>query len=91
MAERLSPEGLKQMKRDGKKIAAAVVYDYQTARITERAGADLLSVGDSLGRNILGHDDVMDSLCASAIFDQRKPDLHLFLIVTLDIFIRKLH
>lgn len=57
----LTPQDLQQMKRDGKKIAAAVVYDYQTAKITEKAGADLLSVGDSLGRNVLGHDDVMDT------------------------------
>lgn len=56
----LTPADLQQMKRDGKKIAAAVVYDYQIAKITERAGADLLSVGDSLGRNVLGHDDVLD-------------------------------
>lgn len=60
MAERLTKESIQQMKRDGKKIAAAVVYDYQTAKITEAAGADLLSVGDSLGRNVLGQEDVDD-------------------------------
>ena len=49
---------LQQMKRDGKKIAAAVVYDFQMTKICERAGVDLLSVGDSLGRNVLGHDHV---------------------------------
>jgi 3-methyl-2-oxobutanoate hydroxymethyltransferase len=43
------------MKRDGKKIAAAVVYEYQMTKICERAGIDVLSVGDSLGRNVLGH------------------------------------
>jgi 3-methyl-2-oxobutanoate hydroxymethyltransferase len=62
LAERLTKEGIQQMKRDGKKIAAAVVYDYQTAKITEDAGADLLSVGDSLGRNMLGQEDVDDCL-----------------------------
>jgi 3-methyl-2-oxobutanoate hydroxymethyltransferase len=50
------------MKREGRKIAAAVVYDYQMARICERAGAELLSVGDSLGRNVLGQEDVDDCL-----------------------------
>ena len=54
MAEKLTVAGLQQMKRDGKKIAAAVVYDFQMAKICERAGADLLSVGDSLGRRFLG-------------------------------------
>src|SRR5687768_10665585 len=46
------------MKRDGKKIAAAVVYEYQMTKICERAGIDVLSAGDSLGRNVLGHDHV---------------------------------
>lgn len=51
---------LQQMKRAGKKIAATVVYEYQMAKICEKAGADLLSVGDSLGRNFLGHRDPED-------------------------------
>ena len=56
----LTPTDLQQMKRDGKKIAAAVVYEYQMAKICERAGVDVLSVGDSLGRNVLGQADVDD-------------------------------
>jgi 3-methyl-2-oxobutanoate hydroxymethyltransferase len=55
---RLTVADLQQMKRDGRKIAAAVVYEYQMTRICERAGVDLLSVGDSLGRNILGQEDL---------------------------------
>lgn len=51
---KLTIKDLQQMKRDGKKIAVAVVYEYQMAKICERAGADLLSVGDSLGRVFLG-------------------------------------
>lgn len=51
---------LHQMKRDGKKIVACIVYDYQMARIADMAGADVLTVGDSLGRNILGQPDVLD-------------------------------
>jgi 3-methyl-2-oxobutanoate hydroxymethyltransferase len=56
----LTPEDLQHMKRDGQKIAAAVVYEYQMAKICERAGVDVLSVGDSLGRNILGQAHVDD-------------------------------
>jgi 3-methyl-2-oxobutanoate hydroxymethyltransferase len=52
---RLTVGDLQRMKRDGKKIAATVVYEFQMAKICERAGADLLSVGDSLGRNFLGY------------------------------------
>jgi len=51
----LTVEDLHNMKRQGKKIAAAVVYEYQMTKICERAGVDVLSVGDSLGRNVLGH------------------------------------
>ena len=54
----MTVKDLQQMKRDGKKIAAAVVYDFQMTKIVELAGVDLLSVGDSLGRNVLGHDHV---------------------------------
>ncbi len=57
---RLTIQDLQQMKRDGKKIAAAVVYDYQMTKICEKAGADLLSVGDSLGRRFLGQPGVDD-------------------------------
>jgi 3-methyl-2-oxobutanoate hydroxymethyltransferase len=46
---------LQQMKRDGQKIVAVVVYDYPMARIADRAGVDILSVGDSVGVNIWGH------------------------------------
>jgi 3-methyl-2-oxobutanoate hydroxymethyltransferase len=43
------------MKRDGRKIVAVVVYDYPMARIVDRAGVDIVSVGDSVGVNIWGH------------------------------------
>src|SRR6185436_13722945 len=46
---------LQQMKRDGRKIAAVVAYDYQIAQIVDRAGVDLVSVGDSVGVNLWGH------------------------------------
>jgi 3-methyl-2-oxobutanoate hydroxymethyltransferase len=43
------------MKRDGRKIVGVVVYDSPMARIADRAGADILSVGDSVGVNMWGH------------------------------------
>lgn len=45
---------LQQMKRDGRKIVAVVAYDYQMAQIVDRAGVDLVSVGDSVGINLWG-------------------------------------
>lgn len=49
MEEKLMLIGLQRMKREGKKTVAAVCYEYQTAQIIDWAGADLVSVGDSLG------------------------------------------
>jgi 3-methyl-2-oxobutanoate hydroxymethyltransferase len=48
---------LQQMRRDGKKIAGVVAWDFQTARIADRAGVDFISVGDSVGVNLWGHDN----------------------------------
>ena len=60
MTEAMSIPRLQQMKRDGQKIVAAVVYEYQLAAIAERAGVDLLSVGDSVGINLWGHRSELD-------------------------------
>jgi 3-methyl-2-oxobutanoate hydroxymethyltransferase len=46
---------LQQMKRDGRKIVGVVAWDYQMARIADRAGVDIVSVGDSVGVNLWGH------------------------------------
>jgi len=46
---------LQQMKEDRRKIVAVVVYDYQMAQIVDRAGVDVVSVGDSVGVNLWGH------------------------------------
>ena len=51
----VSIQTLQQMKRDGRKIAGVVVWDYQMARIADRAGVDFVSVGDSVGVNLWGH------------------------------------
>jgi 3-methyl-2-oxobutanoate hydroxymethyltransferase len=46
---------MQQMKREGKKSIGVVAWDYQIARIAERAGVDFISVGDSVGVNLWGH------------------------------------
>jgi len=47
---------LQQMKRDGQKIHAAICYDYEMAQIVDRAGVDLVTVGDSVGRTYFGQE-----------------------------------
>ena len=53
--EQVTIPALQQMKRDGRKIVAVVVYECQLAAIADRAGADVLSAGDSVGVNLWGH------------------------------------
>jgi 3-methyl-2-oxobutanoate hydroxymethyltransferase len=43
------------MKRQGRKIVAVVAWDAVMAELAERAGVDMLSVGDSVGKNLWGH------------------------------------
>src|SRR5882724_6791032 len=51
---------LRQMKQDGRKIVGVVVYDYQMAQIVDRAGVDIVSVGDSVGVNLWGHKNELE-------------------------------
>src|SRR5690349_14529301 len=46
---------LQQMKRSRKKIVGVVAWDFQLAQIVDRAGVDIVSVGDSVGTNLWGH------------------------------------
>src|SRR6186997_692703 len=52
--EKVTVAALRQMKREGRKIVGVVAYDYPTAQIADRAGVDLVSVGDSVGANLWG-------------------------------------
>ena len=46
---------LQAMKRAGQKIVGVVAWDFQIAQIVDRAGVDIVSVGDSVGINLWGH------------------------------------
>jgi 3-methyl-2-oxobutanoate hydroxymethyltransferase len=54
--ENVTIASLQQMKRSGRKIVGVVAYDFPTAQIADRAGVDLVSVGDSVGANLWGQD-----------------------------------
>ena len=53
--EKVTIPALHQMKRDGHKIVGVVAWDYQMAKIVDRAGVEIISVGDTVGINLWGH------------------------------------
>jgi 3-methyl-2-oxobutanoate hydroxymethyltransferase len=55
MESKVTIPALTQMKRDGRKSVGVVAWDYQIARIADRAGVEIVSVGDSVGVNLWGH------------------------------------
>ncbi len=55
MEDKVTIPALLQMKRGGRKSVGVVAWDYQIARIADRAGVDIVSVGDSVGVNLWGH------------------------------------
>lgn len=54
MTAPLTLPALLQMKREQRKIVGTVVWDFQMAQIVDRAGVDIVSVGDTVGINLWG-------------------------------------
>src|SRR2546426_429673 len=50
---------LRSMKERGEKIAALTAYDVAMARLLDRAGIDMILVGDSLGMVVLGFENTL--------------------------------
>ncbi|MCL6641881.1 MAG: 3-methyl-2-oxobutanoate hydroxymethyltransferase [Candidatus Bipolaricaulota bacterium] len=59
MDERVTIPKLRTMKESGEKIAMLTAYDWPTALLLDRAGLDVLLVGDSVGNNILGYESTI--------------------------------
>ena len=55
MSDKINLGALQRMKDDGRKIVGVVAWDYQIARIVDRAGVEIVSVGDTVGVNLWGH------------------------------------
>jgi 3-methyl-2-oxobutanoate hydroxymethyltransferase len=58
--EKVTIPTLQQMKRDRRKIVGVVAWDYQIAQIVDRAGVDIVSVGDTVGINLWGHPNPLE-------------------------------
>jgi 3-methyl-2-oxobutanoate hydroxymethyltransferase len=53
---KLTRDDFIKMKQEGKKVAWVTAYDYPTAHLAEKAGMDMILVGDSLGMVVYGYD-----------------------------------
>jgi 3-methyl-2-oxobutanoate hydroxymethyltransferase len=54
---RMTIPQLQAMKAQGRKSVCVVAWDTHIAQIADRAGADIISVGDTVGVNLWGHDN----------------------------------
>ena len=48
-----------QARKNGEKICCMTAYDYPSALLADRAGVDVILVGDSLGMVVLGYEDTL--------------------------------
>ncbi|MGH8296407.1 MAG: 3-methyl-2-oxobutanoate hydroxymethyltransferase [Steroidobacteraceae bacterium] len=58
---------LRQMKADARKIVGVVAWDYPMAQIADRAGAEIVSVGDTVGVNLWGHSSPLEITLAEMV------------------------
>jgi len=56
---KVTTQKLKQMKDAGEKISMTTAYDYPTAYFVDKAGIEIILVGDSLAMTVLGHDSTV--------------------------------
>jgi 3-methyl-2-oxobutanoate hydroxymethyltransferase len=60
VSDKVTVGALGQMKRAGRKIVSVVAWDFHLARIADRAGAEIVSVGDSVGVNLWGQENPLE-------------------------------
>jgi len=56
---KVTVQSLADMKRRGRKIVSLTAYDHATALLEDRAGVDVILVGDSVGMVVLGYENTI--------------------------------
>lgn len=56
---RVTASQIKEMKKQGEKIAMVTAYDYPMAKLVDEAGIPIILVGDSLGVVVLGYESTI--------------------------------
>ena len=55
----MTPVDIQAMKKEGKKITMLTAYDYPLALLEDRAGIDIILVGDSVAMTVLGYENTL--------------------------------
>ncbi|MBT3219714.1 MAG: 3-methyl-2-oxobutanoate hydroxymethyltransferase [Proteobacteria bacterium] len=71
MPRRITVLDLHKKKADNEKIVMVTAYDYTMARLVDKAGMDMVLVGDSLGMVVQGHADTLPVTTEHMIYHTR--------------------
>ena len=64
-------DSFRGQKEQGVKITMLTAYDYPTAKFQDQAGVDVILIGDSVGRNILGYESEIQVTMADMLHHVR--------------------